>query len=151
MGKTGEARAIDPRQVPSLSWVRLDDSMPDDEKVAALSDGAFRAYVSAICFSARMLTDGRLTARNVAAFTGRRSKQLLQELAPGLWHEPGMVCPSPHCDSTCDLKAGEFLIHNYLKYNPTKQKVLAERAAAQARTNAARSARVQANKRRTFA
>lgn len=114
-----------------MSWVKLDDSMPDDGKVANLSDSAFRAYVTAICYAGRMLTDGlvpRGTAMKMLG-PGRRGVQLLSELVPLLWHERGDGCQSEICTKLLPcLPQDHLLIHNYLKYNPTREQVLDKRA-----------------------
>jgi len=41
-----------------MTWIRLDDNLPDHPKVLGLSDKAFRLYISAMCYSSRYLTDG---------------------------------------------------------------------------------------------
>ena len=113
-----------------MSWVKLDDQMPDDGKVSNLSDAAFRAYVMAICFSARMLTDGQVPVGTAVKMVGGRTPQkILTELTPTLWHSPGDECASEHCHQAniCNLEPGYYLIHNYLKYNPTRAYTLAKR------------------------
>src|SRR4051812_36732111 len=66
-----------------MPWARFDDRFPSNRKVRLLSDGAFRLYVSAICWSAENLTDGviktaelRLVA-DVRA-TRTRAKELVE-------------------------------------------------------------------------
>lgn len=90
-----------------MSWVKLDDQFPDHPKIAALSDGAFRAHVIAICYSARTLTDGRIPGRLARKWAGRS----LKELVPCLW-EPADE---------------DFLIHDYLDYQPSRHFVTKER------------------------
>lgn len=111
-----------------MSWAKLDDQMPDDDKITGLSDAAFRAYVTAICFSARMLTDGVVPVRKLNEFAGRRARAVVAELTPLLLHEPGDHCDSKHCSHLGSLTKGNYLIHNYLKYNPTREKELKRRA-----------------------
>jgi hypothetical protein len=41
-----------------LTWVKLDDRMPEHVKVASLGDRAFRAHIEALCYCAGSLTDG---------------------------------------------------------------------------------------------
>ena len=126
-----------------MSWVKLDDLMPDDEKVAGLSDAAFRAYVTAICWSAKTLADGRIPERIALQFaggTGRQGARVLLELVPRFWHEAGDCCLSKHCVAAMrDLGPGVYLIHNYLKYNPSREDVLAEREKARRRMLGVRS------------
>lgn len=88
-----------------MSWVRVDDDMPDSPKIVPLSDAGFRAYVTAICYASRNLTDGFIPYKKAREFAGRG--RVLQELVPGLWE----VCE------------GGFNIHDYLIYNPTRAEV----------------------------
>ena len=99
-----------------MSWVKIDDQFTDNPKIAVLSDVAFRAYVSSICYASRNLTDGVVPMRKAKEFAGR--VRIIQELIPGLW-EP--------------LPDGSLAIHDYLKYNPTRDQVLAEREIAKRR------------------
>lgn len=103
-----------------MPWARFDDRFPSNRKVRLLSDGAFRLYVSSICWSAENLTDGviktaelRLVADVRAART--RAKELVEF---GLWEE---------------LPRKGWLIHDYHEYNPTAEQVRADRAAKTAR------------------
>jgi len=41
-----------------MTWIRIDDSLPDHPKVIGLPDNAFRLYISLLCYSSRYLTDG---------------------------------------------------------------------------------------------
>lgn len=103
-----------------MPWARFDDRFPSNRKVRLLSDGAFRLYVSAICWSAENLTDGvvktaelRLVADVRAART--RAKELVEaelfEVVEGVG----------------------WKIHDYHEYNPTAEQVRADRAAKTAR------------------
>lgn len=103
-----------------MPWARFDDRFPSNRKVRLLSDGAFRLYVSSICWSAENLTDGvikttelRLVADVRAART--RAKELVEF---GLWE---------------DLSGTGWRIHDYHDYNPTAEQVKADRAAKTAR------------------
>jgi hypothetical protein len=109
-----------------MPWARFDDRFPSNRKVRLLSDGAFRLYVSSICWSAENLTDGvvktnelRLVADVKAART--RAKELVEY---GLWEE---------------LQGVGWLIHDYHEYNPTAEQVKADRAAKTARQQRWRS------------
>lgn len=105
-----------------MSWARIDDAMPDSLKVAPLSDAAFRAYVTSICYCARSLSDGFVPSKKAKEFTGR--PRVVQELTDAcLW----------------EAVTDGFKVHDYLVYNPTREKVLAERAAAAERMKRNRS------------
>lgn len=114
-----------------MSWARIDDGMPENLKVAPLSDGAFRAYVSSICYAARNLTDGFVPNKKAREMAGR--PRVVQELVPSLW----------------EVVDGGYMVHDYLDYNPTREKVLAERQAARDRMYAVRSRDVRPNKTRS--
>lgn len=106
-----------------MSWARIDDNFPDNIKIAPLSDAAFRAHVTAICYAARNLTDGFIPDKKAREFAGR--PRVVQELVPHLW-EP---------------KEGGYFIHDYLTYNSDRATILAEREKAKTRMNNARSSR----------
>jgi hypothetical protein len=96
-----------------MPWVKLDDRFPSHRKVALLSDRAFRLHVSAICWCAENLTDGRIGDRELALVAKIRGvKATAQQLADaGVW------------DRTDD----GWEIHDYLDYNPSREQVIAER------------------------
>ncbi|WP_445396488.1 hypothetical protein ACSMX9_22720 [Streptomyces sp. LE64] len=107
-----------------MPWVRIDDRFPSHRKVALLSDRAFRLYVSALCWSAEGLTEGRISARElplVARVRNPRSAAAELESA-GLW----------------DPADDGWAIHDYLEYNPSRARVKEERAGAAARAAAYR-------------
>lgn len=110
-----------------MSWVKLDDRIFDNPKIAALSDTAKVAYLEATCYCARELTDGFVPLNKAKGFAGK--PKVVQELVPHLW----------------ETAPGGFRVHDYLKYNPTRVKVLAEREAAQRRMFGLRSAEQPAN------
>jgi len=88
-----------------VSWVRVDDDMPDSPKIVPLSDAAFRAYVTSICYSSRNLTDGFIPGKKAREFVGKT--KVLLELVGTLW----------------EITDGGFNIHDYLIYNPTRAEV----------------------------
>jgi hypothetical protein len=96
-----------------MPWVKLDDRFPSHRKIALLSDRAFRLHVSAICWCAENLTDGRITERElplVAKIRGvKATAQALEDA--GVW----------------DRVDGGWQIHDYLDYNPSREQVIAER------------------------
>lgn len=97
-----------------MSWVKLDDSMPDHPKVVGLCDRAFRVHVTGISYCARHLTDGEIPEAVGRSWGTRYVRELV---LANLWHET---------DSGWE-------IHDYLDYNPSRRKVLAEREAAKER------------------
>ncbi|MEL7667707.1 MAG: hypothetical protein AAGU73_05855 [Actinomycetota bacterium] len=89
-----------------MSWVRIDDGLPENEKVLALGDDYERGlalHVRGLCYCARALTDGRVPARMF-----REDRELVARLvAVGLWHEVG----------------DHYEINDYLQYNPSRESV----------------------------
>src|SRR5207249_2516115 len=66
-----------------VTWVRIDDSMPDNPVMAGLSDAAFRAWVESLCYCSRNLTDGYVPGRIAAQ---RWSPKAVDELVTaGRW------------------------------------------------------------------
>ena len=45
-----------------MTWIRIDDNLPDHPKIIGLSDKAFRLYISMLCYSSRYLTDGFISS-----------------------------------------------------------------------------------------
>ncbi|MFI9204017.1 hypothetical protein [Streptomyces sp. NPDC053048] len=107
--------------------MRLDDRFPSHRKVATLSDRAFRLHVSALCWCAANLTDGRISdkeLRLVAHVRGMKATARQLEDA-GLWvrDEDG------------------WAIHDFHDYQPSAEHVRAERE-----RNAARQKRFRDRK-----
>ena len=96
-----------------MPWVKLDDRFPSHRKIALLSDRAFRLHISAICWCAENLTDGRISDRELALVAKIRGvKATAQQLADaGVW----------------DRTEDGWEIHDYLDYNPSREQVIAER------------------------
>ncbi|MFP3986933.1 hypothetical protein U9R90_05400 [Streptomyces sp. E11-3] len=93
--------------------MKLDDRFPSHRKIALLTDRAFRLHVSALCWCAENLTDGRISDREltlVAHIRGLKATAKQLEDA-GVW----------------DRNDGGWVIHDFLDYNPSREQVLAER------------------------
>lgn len=87
-----------------MPWVKIDEHMPDHPKVIALSDKAFRLYVTSICYSSANKTDGEILPAALGRMGG--TPKLAQELVSAiLW------------DTT---SRGGWCVHDYLKYNRSK-------------------------------
>lgn len=96
-----------------MPWVKLDDRFPSHRKVALLSDRAFRLHVSAICWCAENLTDGRIGDRELPLVAHIRGiKAIAKQLEDaGVW----------------DRIEDGWAIHDYLDYNPSREQVLLDR------------------------
>jgi hypothetical protein len=103
-----------------MSWIKLDDALPSNRKIKDLSDRAFRLYVYGLCYCGRDLTDGIIDKddERIIRATARASAKHVQELEDaGLWVRVN----------------GHKVVNDYLKYNPTREKVESDREAARIR------------------
>ena len=97
-----------------MSWVKLDDQFPDHPKLLSVTPSARWLYVCALCYSARYLTDGRIPKAVIGNLAGTRSahKDALQ-----------LCCARLFLDDDSD-----YVIHDYLEYNPRGKEVRASRS-----------------------
>jgi hypothetical protein len=96
-----------------MPWARLDDRFPTHPKVRPLSDAAFRLHVSALCWTAENLTDGRIESRQLRYVSDvkqptRAAKELVES---GLWH----------------VGESGWSINDWHEYNPSREEVLTRR------------------------
>jgi hypothetical protein len=115
-----------------MPWARFDDRFPSHRKIRLLSDGAFRLFVSAVCWSAENLTDGAVSTRELRLVADvKNAPRRAQELVDaGLWEAvPGTG----------------WRIHDYLDYQPSAEQVRAERKAKTARQQRWRDKQRQAD------
>lgn len=121
-----------------MTHIQLDDAFFDHPKVLSVGKDAKILSVAAICYAGNMLTDGFIPAGAVAVLAAKtgvtKSKQAVDELiAARLW----------------EATEGGFLIHDYLDYNTSAEKVREKQAAARERMQQRRSQEVRANKERS--
>ena len=100
-----------------MPWVRFEDDYLGSPKLSTLSTAAIALDMAGIIYSARELRDGHLTVRDVQV--------LAQLLAIRRWQ--------PLVDELIRVRrwVGEsngYAIHDYLKYQPSRAHVLAQRA-----------------------
>jgi hypothetical protein len=102
-----------------MPWVRFDDRFPTHRKIRRLSDAAFRMHVSAIHWCSEHLTDGHVPAGELDLVSDVKSPlRVVPELErAGLWK------PS----------SSGWEIHDFLEYQPSAEKVRAERDAKKER------------------
>lgn len=113
-----------------MGWVRLDDNFADHPKVIALSDSAFRLFITGLCYSNRQLTDGLIPYQIVGAWVGDDLMKPSDELEKQeLWKR---------------VTKG-FQIRSYTEYQPTKEKVNEKRDAAKERLRKFREKQGNAN------
>ena len=102
-----------------MPWARFEDDYLGNAKLTTLSTAAIALDMAAIIYSARELRDGLLRASDVDAIATlihiRRWAPVAAELvAVNRW----------------SVSAGGYAIHDYLEYQPSRQQVLGDRAAA---------------------
>jgi hypothetical protein len=109
-----------------MAWVRIDDGFPDHPKVLRIpleaKPEALALQVLALCYSSRYLTDGKLPQHVVRVLLAGfpRAEELPKLMVDaGLWEHDGQA-------------AGDYVIHDYLEYNPSKRQVLRLRSKRQA-------------------
>jgi hypothetical protein len=110
-----------------MTWVRLDDQFAGHPKMEAVGPLAGWLHVAALCYCAQYLTDGRIPKTKALKLTDvpKPRAQIAKLLAEGVWDDDG--------DS--------YVIHDYLVYQPSRARVLAEREAAAERQRKARESR----------
>lgn len=114
-----------------MAWVKLDDQFPDHTKVVSLSSDAFRLHVSAMCYCSAQLTDGRVTplvTRRLTWYVTDTNAVINELVTARLWETAG----------------DDYIIHDYLEYNPSASEVKQQRKA-----NADRQAKHRNDKRNT--
>ena len=96
-----------------MAWAKLDDGFADHPKVIEAGPLASWLFVCGLTYCARQLTDGFIPAGQMRKLADvDNAKELAQTLVSvGLWEE-------------CD---GGYMIHDYLEYNPSRERVLATR------------------------
>lgn len=117
-----------------MTWIRVDDHFADHPKVLALGHqrlAGLGLWHVAASYSARFLTDGYVPAPHVETHASKRL--IAKMVGVGLFSQV----------------EGGYLLHDWLDYNPSRKKVLADRAAAKARMDARRSPSVRPNSGRT--
>jgi len=107
-----------------MPWFKVDESFANHPKVTNAGNAAIGLWVRCGTYAAQYLTDGHIPA-NIARTYGK-PREVTALLEAGLW-------------VPCEDGDG-YVMPDYLDYNPSKEQVLAERAANRVR---------QQNRRRT--
>lgn len=106
-----------------MTWFKVDDGFAFHPKALSLTPAAGWLWVRAGAWSAAQLTNGRIPAGMVVAF-GATVREAEDLVAAGLWKPDG----------------SDWLFHDWLDYQPSREQVEAERAAAKDRQRKAREA-----------
>lgn len=92
-----------------MVWAKFDDQYPDNPKIAPLSDAAFRLHTSSICYSARVLMDGRIPKAIAHRYVAKGRTVAGELIRSGLFTDDG----------------DNYIINDFLDYNPTREQVQA--------------------------
>ncbi|MEU6661217.1 mucin-2 [Streptomyces sp. NPDC046821] len=106
-----------------MSWFKVDDTAHTHPKLRGAGTAAIGLWTLGGSYAAQYLTDGMVHAHFVK--TTATAPQLARLVKAGLWHPAGHGCARcPQPDS------GDYVIHDYLVYNPSREKVTTERERA---------------------
>jgi hypothetical protein len=103
-------------------WVRIDEHALNHAKILALSHGAFRLWVEGLAHCQKHLTDGAISRSALKAFRYGGPARISELTArvdgmPALWQ----TAPDG------------YQVHDYLKWNECRERVLVDRAKAKER------------------
>ena len=104
-------RKSDSSSFDTRPFVRLDHGMPENPKVAGISDSAFRLYVQAICWCSRQEQDGKIPAA------------MMRRLGP-----VKSATELVHAELLELIPVG-YLIHDYLDFQRSAEEINAYRNA----------------------
>lgn len=115
-----------------MPWVRFEDQFPIHRKVAALKDPAYRIHTEAIFWCSRNLTDGVIRAAEINQIRPRADKHVAEIVDREAWHPADQICAG--CvkalnDAGRTWPADGWVIHDYLKYQPSRAQVIKDRDA----------------------
>jgi hypothetical protein len=114
-----------------VPWFKVDDTAHAHPKLLRATNAAIGLWMRAGAYAAQHLTEG--TVPGVVAQLYGTAPQARKLVAVGLWHENGHAC------ARCPQPApGDYYMHDFLIYNPTKAAVETEREQAAGRQKRAR-------------
>ncbi|QHF97913.1 mucin-2 [Streptomyces sp. NHF165] len=114
-----------------MTWFKIDDTFYGHPKALKAGNAAIGLWARAGAYAAQHLTEGAVPG--VVAQLYGTAPQARKLVAAGLWHEHGHACPK--CPQP---PAGDFQMHDFLIYNPTRDKVEGDRQKAAERQQRAR-------------
>lgn len=114
-----------------MPWGRIDDKLWNSRKWRALSSSSKALWVTALSYRMDHVLaveiDGLMEPHDVRFCRG--SASAVRGLVNAeLWHESGHQCPE--CPK---IPAGAYIFHDWLTYQPSREKVIADRKAAAVR------------------
>jgi hypothetical protein len=116
-----------------MPWVRLDDHIDENPKIASLDDHAFALFVCGLAYCNRNLTDGFIPNQvglgGLRFCDGNTTPAIRQLEESGMWIEV----------------VGGWKVHDYHKYQPRRSAVLRERRETAKRVAAYRTRNASRN------
>lgn len=106
-----------------MTWFKVDDTAHTHPKLRGAGMAAIGLWTVGGAYAAQHLTDGIVHAHFVK--TNATAPQVAKLVNAGLWHAAGHDCS--RCPQPSD---GDYVMHDYLVYNPSRARVLAERKRA---------------------
>ncbi|QCX77646.1 hypothetical protein C9F11_20055 [Streptomyces sp. YIM 121038] len=114
-----------------MTWFKVDDTAHAHPKLLKAGNAALGLWVRAGAYAAQHLTEGVIPG--VVAQLYGTAPQARKLVASGLWH------PADHDCTRCKQPAsGDYVMHDFLIYNPSRARVEDDRAAAAERQKRAR-------------
>ncbi|MCA1218861.1 mucin-2 [Streptomyces sp. 8L] len=116
-----------------MTWFKVDDTAYAHPKLLKAGNAALGLWVRAGAYAAQHLTEGVVPGIVAELYgTGPQARKLV---TAGLWHQHGHSCPHAKCKQP---PPGDYVMHDFLIYNPTRARVESDRAAAAERQQRAR-------------
>lgn len=116
-----------------MTWGKVDDKLWGSPKWLTTSPRARALWVTALSWCMDQLTDGRVPAHVMPILGGTR-KDVAELVRVGFWHPAGHECEHERCPRADD----GWVFHDWLDFQPSREQVLADRAAAADRQKRAR-------------
>lgn len=110
-----------------MPWFVVDDNADSHPKMIAAGNAALGLWLKAGAYASRHLTDGIVPGVVARMYSNGSKTQVAKLVAAGLWHEHGHTCRHPKCKQPA---AGDYAIHDYLVYNPSRAEVERKRERA---------------------
>lgn len=96
-----------------MTWVKLSDDFATHPKIAALSDTAFRLWVSGLAYANQHSTGGAISDGALRGIPLAKPRTATELEAAGLWHRNGLG----------------WVIHDYDQFQPSPEDEADRRAA----------------------
>ncbi|MFA4972810.1 MAG: hypothetical protein WC683_09370 [bacterium] len=115
-----------------MTWSKMSDDWPDHPKVLMCSDPAVALWLRSIAYANRHLTDGFVPESMLPKLSSHRHvRSIVRELVECI--------PPTYSRGLWEPVEGGWMIHGFLDYSPSRQEVMARRAADAERQSRHRS------------